>query len=61
MKRRGATLILEQDDQYVKFSKLLEKATTEGRVDGKYRCMVCGMRFKDEKNAEDCCSRVPRH
>ncbi len=59
--KTGATLILEQDDQYVKFSKLLEKATTEGRVDGRYRCAVCGMRFNDEKASDDCCSRVPGH
>ena len=53
MKRRGATLILEQEDQYVKFTKLLEKATTEGRVDGKHRCMVCGMRFNEEKDSDN--------
>ena len=61
MKRSGATLILEQDDQYVKFTKLLEKATNEGRVDGRFRCTVCGMRFHEERDADACCARVPRH
>ncbi len=61
MKRRGDTLVLEGDEQYVKFSKLLHKALTEGRVDGKFRCPVCGMRYNDERESCECCARVTRH
>ena len=61
MKQRGDTLVLEQEEQYVKFAKLLERATVEGRVDGPIRCPVCGMRFRAEKESTDCCTRVPRH
>jgi len=60
MKRRGEMLVLEQEEQYVKFTKLLERAVSEGRVDGPFRCAVCGMRFKQEKDSRDCCARVPR-
>ncbi len=60
MKRRGDTLVLEQEEPFVKFSRLLERAVSEGRVDGPFRCPVCGMRFKMEKDSADCCSRVPR-
>lgn len=61
MKRRGDTLVLENDEKYVKFTRLLEKAVSEGRIDGKYRCQVCGMRYHSDKESFDCCARVPRH
>jgi hypothetical protein len=61
MKRRGDTLVLEGDEQYVKFTKLLEKAVSEGRIDGRFRCPVCGMRYNDEKEGSECCARVTRH
>jgi len=60
MKRRGDTLVLEQEEKYVKFKRLLEKALVEGRVDGPHRCPVCGMRFIQERDSADCCARVPR-
>jgi hypothetical protein len=61
MKTRGDTLVLENDEKYVKFTRLLAKAVSEGRIDGRYRCQVCGMRYKEEKESYDCCVRVPRH
>ena len=61
MKQRGDTLVLEQEETYVKFTRLLEKAQVEGRVDGPFRCPVCGMRFRAEKESADCCARVPKH
>ncbi len=60
MMRRGGTLVLVQDDDYVKYSKLLAKAMDEGRVDGKHRCPVCGMRFNARRDAVLCCAEVPR-
>ena len=61
MKRRGDTLVLDGDEQFVKFAKLLQKALMEGRVDGKHRCPVCGMRFNEERESFECCARVTRH
>lgn len=61
MKRSGDTLVLEQEEQFVKFTKLLARAWQEGRVDGPFRCPVCGMRFRQEKDSLDCCARVPRY
>lgn len=54
------TLMLENEKNYVKFSKLLAKATAEGRIDGKFRCPVCGMRFRSEAEGVNCCSQVAR-
>ena len=53
--------ILESDDHsYVKFNRLLEKAQAEGRVDGKHRCPTCGMRFRNDAEAANCCAQVAR-
>jgi len=57
---RGDTLLLEEDENYVKFAKLLQKAEIEGRVSGEHRCSVCGMRYNEEQESLDCCARVPR-
>ncbi|RKZ06778.1 hypothetical protein DRQ05_04190 [bacterium] len=46
---------LEKDKNYVKFHKLLAKAAAEGRLDGKYVCPVCGMRYLTSKEADECC------
>jgi hypothetical protein len=55
------TRILENDDRsYVKFNRLLAKAQAEGRVDGKHRCPTCGMRFKSDAEAANCCAVVAR-
>jgi hypothetical protein len=56
MKREGAdATILEKGKNYVKFHRLLAKAEADGRLDGKYKCPVCGMRFLSEREADDCC------
>ena len=47
--------VLKKGKNYVKFHRLLAKAEEEGRLDGKYRCPVCGMRYTKEKHADDCC------
>ncbi len=41
--------------QYVKYHRLLAIAEREGRIDGKYRCPVCGMRFMTFDEADACC------
>jgi hypothetical protein len=58
MKFGGAdTKVLEGEDRnYVKFNKLLAKAHAEGRVDGKFRCPTCGMRFRTDVEASNCCA-----
>jgi hypothetical protein len=48
------------DENYVKFTKLLARAVAEGRVDGRYRCPVCGMRYKHEAEMMNCCVQVAR-
>lgn len=56
MKREGNdATILEKGKNYVKFHRLLAKAEADGRLDGKYKCPVCGMRFLSEREADDCC------
>jgi len=61
MNSRGVdTLVLENDENWVKFSKLLAKAAAERRIDGKFRCSVCGMRFNTEAQARICCVQDPR-
>ncbi len=59
MKRDGKeATILQKDKNYVKFHRLLAKAELEGRLDGKYRCPVCGMRYLSSSEADECCRIV---
>ena len=46
---------LDSYKKYVKYHRLLAKAEKEGRIDGKYRCPVCGMRFMTFDEADACC------
>jgi hypothetical protein len=39
---------------------LLKRAEREGRVGGKFRCSICGMRYKREREATDCCKSIMR-
>jgi hypothetical protein len=47
--------ILVRDPNYVKYERLLSQAEAEGRIDGKYSCLVCGMRYREKGSAEVCC------
>ena len=47
--------ILVRDPNYVKYERLLLKAEAEGRIDGRFTCLVCGMRYPHKDDAEDCC------
>ena len=65
---RGVGLLACMDDGYVlvkdqpsaTFEMLLKKAEQDGRLTGKFRCPVCGMRYKKEREASICCSGVGR-
>ena len=47
--------ILIRDESFVKYERLLHKAEIEGRIDGPYKCLVCGMRYQTKADAECCC------
>ena len=55
---RDDGILIKKDGTSSTYDLLLKKALREGRVGGKFRCPVCGMRFKYEKEASACCSRV---
>ena len=54
------TLVLDSEADFVKFTKLLSRAVAEGRIDGRYRCPVCGMRFNNEPESIICCAPMAR-
>ncbi len=47
--------VLVRDPNYVKYERLLMQAEAEGRIDGQYSCLVCGMRYRNKCDAEACC------
>ena len=51
-------ILIKKDRTSSTYDILLEKAVKEGRVGGKYRCPVCGMHFKVEREASACCAKV---
>jgi len=58
MEKQERSGVLVKDREYVKYVQLLKKAEAEGRLDGKYQCPLCGMRYRTKIEAEECC-RVP--
>jgi len=50
---------LDSTKKYVKYHKLLAKAEKEGRIDGRYVCPVCGMRYMVWDEADTCCKQMP--
>ena len=48
--------VLIRDPNYVKYERLLHQAEAEGRIDGTFRCLVCGMRYRDKPDADACCN-----
>jgi len=46
---------VDSSTKYVKYHRLHALAEREGRIDGKYRCPVCGMRFLAFDEADVCC------
>ncbi len=51
--------VLIKDKSYVKFERLLAKAESEGRLDGDFKCLTCGMRYGTKYEAEGCCKILP--
>ena len=51
---------LVKDKHFVRYEQLIRKAEKEGRITGTFRCLVCGMRYNDKDEAEDCC-RIVSH
>ncbi len=55
---REDNVLIKKDRTSSTYDILLKKAVKDGRVGGKHRCPVCGMRFKLEKEASACCAKV---
>jgi hypothetical protein len=51
--------ILVRDESFVKYERLLNKAESEGRIDGPNKCLVCGMRYLSKDEADRCCRISP--
>lgn len=52
--------VLVKDQPSATFEMLLKKAEQDGRLTGKYRCKVCGMRYKKEREASACCCGITK-
>jgi hypothetical protein len=52
--------VLVRDHPSATYELLLEKAEREGRIGGKHQCPVCGMKYKKEREASDCCKGIAR-
>ena len=50
----GAVL-LKREATSSTYEILLRKAREEGRVGGKFLCLVCGMRYNEEHDSMECC------
>jgi hypothetical protein len=55
MDKRDKSGVLAKEREYVKYYQLLRKAEKEGRLDGAFVCMLCGMRFSSQEEASGCC------
>jgi hypothetical protein len=47
--------LLARDREYVKYLQLLKRAELDGRLDGKYPCKLCGMKYHTKQQAGECC------
>lgn len=47
--------LLSRDKEYVRYMQLLRRAEADGRLDGKYPCKLCGMKYHTKQKAADCC------
>ena len=52
--------VLVRDQPSATFEMLLKKAEQEGRHNGKFRCPICGMRYRKEREASTCCNGMAR-
>ncbi len=56
MQKQGKAGVLLKEKEYVRYDQLLKRAEEEGRLDGKYVCSLCGMKFHTEEEAKSCCN-----
>ncbi len=49
---------LVKEKPFVKYDQLIEKAAREGRIAGRFRCLVCGMKYNEKDDADECCKIV---
>ncbi len=47
--------LLSRDREYVRYLQLLRRAEADGRLDGKYPCKLCGMKYHTKQQADECC------
>ena len=52
------SFFLRKERTNTTYDLLLRKAIKEGRVGGRFRCPVCGMRYSRQKEAATCCEKV---
>jgi hypothetical protein len=52
--------ILVKDRPSATYDMLLKKAEREGRVGGRHVCPVCGMKYRGEREAIDCCRDIAK-
>jgi hypothetical protein len=52
--------VLVKDEPSATFEMLLKKAEQDGRLSGKHRCPVCGMRYRKEREASMCCYGITK-
>jgi hypothetical protein len=52
--------ILVKDRPSATYDMLLKRAEREGRVGGRHTCPVCGMKFRREREAVDCCRDIAK-
>jgi hypothetical protein len=48
--------LLLKDESFIKFERLLHRAEKEGRIDGPFSCLVCGMRYQTKSESVACCN-----
>lgn len=48
--------LLLKDESFIKFDRLLQHAESEGRIDGPFTCLVCGMHYQTKIQSVACCN-----
>jgi hypothetical protein len=52
--------VLVKDQPSATYEMLLKRAEREGRIGGKHQCPICGMKYRKERDASNCCKGIPR-
>lgn len=50
--------VLIKKRKYIKYDRLIEQAEAEGRINGKFKCLICGMRYSHRIDAVNCCKSL---